>query len=170
MDNIKNLYKIIEDERIILDYEYLGEKAGGYYEYDGDKHFIFINSVIVDDTSIHQSILAEELGHYYTSVGDNTPARSSPYFDRVYIEKTELYAARWAADYLMPTKEVLEYAKEKKFSNYRELGDLFSVTETLAKVKLEHMAAIKSYWSLDNGYDLILTNLPSLYLFKSMKL
>lgn len=165
MSKINNLLTIVTDHDIILDYCNLGTNHKGYFEYSNGQNFIFLHEDIYDDTAMHQSVLAEELGHYFTTIGNNTPYKYSSYSSKMRVEKYELYAHRWAADYLIPTVEVLAYARAKAFSSYKDLAELFQVTELLAKTKLEHMALIKPYWDLGNSSDMVLTNLPSIYLY-----
>ncbi len=51
------------------------KKVLGYYHGETNYDFIFINESISDCESLYRTILAEEIGHYFTTIGDCTPKK-----------------------------------------------------------------------------------------------
>ncbi len=91
---------------------------------------IAINTVI--STSIEKTcVLAEELGHYYTSAGD--------ILDQSLTEnrKQETLARRWAHKELIPLSTFIE-AYEVGVKNRYELAEFLEVTEEFISEALAH--------------------------------
>lgn len=170
MFRLNQLLQIIKAENILLEYSDIVPSIQGTFYMLDDLKIIIINNNIVDNSALHKSVIAEELGHYYTSTRKNIPYQSTSYSEQISIDKEELRALRWAADFLMPTDELIEDINSVGFSSYDDLCEIYDVTPQLAKTKIEHMAAIKSYWDLGDDLDLVLSNLPSIYIFKRLSL
>lgn len=71
-------------------------------------------------------VLAEELGHYFTSVGDilNLKIGSN--------RKQEIRAKNWAIQKLVPFDELV-YAHQQGYASVYELAEYFDVTEDFMK-------------------------------------
>ena len=72
MKNINDIYNLIEEENIILEEVNFKQSniEGIYFKVPGLSPTIGINKNIVTDTRKYISVLAEELGHHFTSIGD----------------------------------------------------------------------------------------------------
>ena len=81
-------------------------------------------------------ILAEELGHHFTTPPGTTISRCFHYQDRVRVSRAEYRAMRWAAEWLMPADKLAE-AITHGVSGIPELADYFQVTEEMASLRLD---------------------------------
>ncbi len=129
---------------------------------------IIINQYITDDDKQHRIILAEELGHYFTTIGNNTPKKYTRYLDKLKVDKFEEKALRWSLNFLVPTQELIDLLQSNKNMNINinECCDYFEVTEAFMIRKFETMAKEKTYWPLDDNFYLVLSNLPSVFITK----
>ncbi len=166
MFKLNQLLDIAKDENIIIEYCDLPDSVGGHIYMINDISVILINNNILEDKITYKAVLAEELGHYFTTTKNSVPYKYNSYRDKINIDKEELKALRWAANFLMPTDELLEDIKDVFFSSYYDLCEIYDVPEYLAKIKIEHMAALKASWELSDGTSLVLSNLPNIYLYK----
>lgn len=135
MKDIFDLFNIINKEKIIFEEVNFKNNIDGIYykDYDLDP-IIGINNKIVSKHYKYKSILAEELGHHFTTVGDLT-AECITYSDKIFRSKQELKAKRWAANYLITDyefKEALLYPN----NNINSLAEYFDVTEELIHIKI----------------------------------
>lgn len=83
-----------------------------------------------------RSVLAEELGHHFTSTGNGLPAQYFHYRERLITTKMEYLAHKWAAMYLIKEDSLL-HKIEKGIVNVWELAEEFEVTEELIKLRLD---------------------------------
>jgi Zn-dependent peptidase ImmA (M78 family) len=123
-----------EEERIEVTYLPLQGKTKGLY-CDG---VIAINKKL-STTAEKTCILAEELGHYYTSYGNiiNQEIISN--------RKQELRAKRWAVRYLVPFSSIVR-AFEAGCKNCSEAADYIGVTEEFLRY------AFKAYNNIYRKY------------------
>jgi Zn-dependent peptidase ImmA (M78 family) len=136
----------------------------GYYLHDNSGSFILINTN-VEDTRTYRCVLAEEIGHHLTTVGDilphgypNSSAASSN------VNRQELKAMRWATEYLMPTDEIISFISSELGLSMDALASHFEVMESFVLEKFQFMAKEKLSWPLDQERALMLANLPSAYI------
>lgn len=101
----------------------------GIYIDDGDFQMIGIAKDI-KTLAERRSVLAEELGHHFTSVGNATVCHC--YADRVFIDKTEHKAMVWACRYLIPEHDLDEAVRCGHHSLW-DLADYFTVTENFMR-------------------------------------
>lgn len=101
----------------------------------GFKGLIKNNRIIIDKniptTAEKACVLAEELGHYYTTSGnilDLTDIRNL---------KQEIRARNWAYEKLIPLQRFVEASKEGLRNRY-ELADYFDVTEEFLEDALSY--------------------------------
>jgi len=92
-----------------------------------------------------RTVLAEELGHHFTSSCDGLPATFYHYQDRIRVSQEEYRALKWAAKFLIP-KNKLRNAVEKGFREIWELAEYFEVDEGLVKFRL-HFSREQSWIS-----------------------
>ncbi|WP_368900564.1 ImmA/IrrE family metallo-endopeptidase [Oceanobacillus oncorhynchi] len=76
------------------------------------------------------SILAEELGHYYTTAGDILNQ------SKIDNRKQELRARAWAHNRVFPLTKIIE-AHQLNLRNKYELADYFNVTESFIEASLK---------------------------------
>lgn len=170
MVETEKLDEIILRENIIKKFAALPEKTLGYYSFDGTYRIILLNKNIKTNAKIYRAVLAEEIGHYITTVGDITPTCHTNYEYKLIIDKKELAAIKWAIDFLVPTEELLEVIRLKCIQNIYDLADMFYVTEDLLLKKFEFMAKLKPIWDLDDRRYLYLYKLPSIFIFEKFPL
>lgn len=135
MKNLSNIFEIISKENIILEETKLKYGIEGiYFKVPGLNPIIGIKNTIVNDSKKYISILAEELGHHFTTWGDLT-AECFTYSDRLYKCKKERTARMWAANYLISDAEFVQALYACK-STMQEMCDYFNVTEEIVKYKI----------------------------------
>lgn len=89
-------------------------------------------------------VLAEELGHYYTTVGNITDLKS------VCNRKQEIKARKYAFETLVPLKSIIKASCEGCINLY-ELAEYLDVTERFLSDTLEHyQRKYGLYVELDN--------------------
>jgi len=159
------LFNLIERENIIVEYvDFSPTIQGIYYKADGCLPIIGINENIISDKKLFTCVLAEELGHHFTSIGDS----SAEYYsltDKVNLNKTESAALKWAAEHLLPIDEIVNAVK-KGIKNIDELSDFLGVTGEFLLERFKFIARKQSYIRIQENLFIVLTNLPNIYLFK----
>lgn len=137
MKNITDIYKIIEKENILYEETDLSKlnSKGLYMKLNGYKPMIFIDKRIINNTNIYISILAEELGHHFTTYG-NLLSPSKCYMDKLIKDKKENIARKWAANYLISDEEFVQ-ALLSCITNYFDMCEHFNVTYELLNYKIE---------------------------------
>lgn len=125
-----NSYELLENEACkegidIIDYDFRNKSIKGLY----CDSTIAISSA-VETVSERTSILAEELGHYHTSVGDildQTDASN---------RKQERHARLWAYDRLIGLSGIIKGFENCCRSRY-ELAECLGVTETFLQEAID---------------------------------
>lgn len=135
MRSLNDIYKLIDKEKIILEEISFKENIKGiYFKVPGIDPTIGINISILSDTKKYISVLAEELGHHFTSIGDLT-AEAVTYSEQLNRSRQEIRARRWAANYLIDDKEIIG-AILQNINTIYGLSLHFNVTEEIIKYKL----------------------------------
>ncbi len=140
----------------------------GFYYSDGNMNYIALSESLVTDPALFRSIFAEELGHYFTSIGNQAPVKFMTYSERVEYDRTELRAIRWASNFLIKTDSLLEAFRNDCIKHMSDMQDYFNVTEAIATEKLNSMVAVKLHWHIDEHNMLVLTNLPNVWVYTSI--
>ncbi len=126
----KKLLNIIDENKIELIEEPLSERILGLYA----DNVIVINKNIA--TSVEKScVLAEELGHYFTSYGD--------ILDQTELtnKKQEARARRWAAFQLISVEDLIQACKDG-VKNKFELAEYLNISEDFIDTAVEHFYAL----------------------------
>ena len=165
MVKTEKMDEIIEKSQIILEFAPLPDQVLGYYTFDNGYYIILVNDSIKNDEKLYRTVLAEEIGHYRTTIGDITPRKYMCYSKRIQIDKKELLALKWATDFLIPTDMLLEKIKKETILNIHDLMDYFQVTKAFFMQKLEFMAKQQPVWDIDQKRSLYL-NLPSVFIYE----
>lgn len=121
---LNKLYDIAEKENIdVIDFKMKNKAIIGSLN---NNYTIGLNYSIIDNSREEKSILAEELGHYYTNSLYN-----SNYPD-IEINKREFRANKWAFKMLVPYSKLQELVN-KGYKYYYEFAEELGVTEELVK-------------------------------------
>ena len=135
MKKLKQIYEIIDNESIILEEVIFKNNIEGiYFKMPDLNPTIGISEAIVTDSKAYISILAEELGHHFTTFNDLT-AECITYSDRLLRCKSEFKARRWATDFLISDDE-FKLALEYPSINFAEMSDYFNVTNEIIRMKI----------------------------------
>lgn len=113
---------------------------------------LYANNVIwlnkkIKNTVERSCILAEELGHYYTTAGDILDQTS---FEN---RKQELRARRWAYERLIPLDKLIS-AKKEGITNRFELAEHLQVTEDFLQSSLDRYKEKYGLYILVDGQKL----------------
>ncbi|BES65887.1 hypothetical protein SANA_23260 [Gottschalkiaceae bacterium SANA] len=156
---------LAQEQHITITLAPLPNKILGFYSYSDSRPQIVMNKSLCEWDPEYRSVLAEELGHHFTSIMKPFLVSGMAYYDRVQYNRSESKAVRWAADYLIPTELLLCKIEGCSVSCIHELADAFQVTIELIQQKLYYMSCKDMYWPLSDGRSLCLTSLPSIYIF-----
>lgn len=162
----EKLEAVLRKCHIIREFATLPEQTLGYYYCDGNYYVILINESIRGDERLYRCVLAEEIGHYRTTIGDITPRKYMCYRDRLKVDKMELLALRWATDFMVPTENLLDILREQKLPSVEMLADEFRVTYPFLMQKLEFMSKQNCIWDLDGKRSLYLGSFPSVHIYE----
>jgi len=163
------LGKQISNENIQLNYSKLNDEIlGCYYSIDG-LDLIVVNESIMSDAKLLNCVIAEELGHYYTTHGNCAPYSCNSSNDKISHSRVEFRALKWAVNFLIPTKDLLRYISVDFNVNKFDLSDYFDVTESFIMSKFYYLSLNKSQYQLDSGRFLILSHYPSVYIYSNFE-
>jgi hypothetical protein len=87
------------------------------------------------DRAHFRTVLGEELGHHFTTSGNNILKAHTCYRDKIKIAKSELAAVRWAAEFLIPNSDLETTMVEHGCIIDWEIADMFCVDDWLIKFK-----------------------------------
>lgn len=133
---MEKMLNIAHCENIIVEKFPLEPPLNGIYICQTDRPPIIGLSSAIENLSEERSIMAEELGHHFTSVGDCLPKQFFNYTHRLAIDKAEYKALKWAAKYLISDEDLLDALQD---GVYRpgELAEHFCVNLQIATLRLE---------------------------------
>ncbi len=136
MKKLKELFQIIEIENII--FEEISTKhdssPGIYLNAPGIPPTIGISKSILDNKCKYLSVLAEELGHHFTSLG-NLTITSKNYSEKLIKNKQEYKAKSWATNFLISDDEFIQ-ALYDCISTPCDMCEHFNVTDEILKYKI----------------------------------
>jgi Zn-dependent peptidase ImmA (M78 family) len=156
---------LAKEQHIAITLAPLPRKILGFYSFSDSRPQIVMNHNLCEWDPDFRSVLAEELGHHFTSVHETHPQTGMTYYDRVQHDRIESKAMRWASDFLIPTEQLLCTIEDCSVSCIQELADSFQVTVEFINHKLYYMSCTALYWTLGSGKELCLASLPSIYIF-----
>jgi len=163
------LSKLLSEENIYVNYEKLNDEIlGCYYSIDGYE-LIVINETLLDNIKLHNCILAEEIGHYKTSAGDNGPYLCNSTSDDLNHSRTENRALKYAVDILVPTEKLLNLIMNYDVINACDLSDYFEVTKDFILLKFYFLSLIKMEYELSCNRFLVLSSYPSIYIYENFE-
>lgn len=135
MDKLMYLYELAEKEKIEV-YSYnLPENISGLIVCSNDIKGIAINKNIRSYKE-EKCILAEELGHYFTSSGDLQLHKIKNYSKAIEISREERRARKWAVEKLIRIQDFIEAFKAGCRSKY-EVAEFLDVTEGFLDIAIK---------------------------------
>lgn len=146
MKTLNDIYTLIEECNIILEYHNLPNDVLGIYHGDENFDLIIINRYIEGNEMLHRIILAEELGHYFTTIGNNIPKKYIKKRGRLNIDICEQKAMRWSLNYLVPTKALIDYINQQDNTTLEDCCNYFEVPMDLMTIKFEIMTLEGVSW------------------------
>lgn len=147
MKSIEDIYKLIEKENIIYEEKNLSKfnSKGIYLEVDGLK-VIAIDESIINKHCTYISIMAEELGHHFTTTGNLTEP-SKTFIEKTIKSKKEIIARKWAANFLISDEEFVQ-ALLSCINNKDDFCDYFNITYEVLENKIRSIALDEEKFNL----------------------
>jgi len=134
---MEGMLTIAEKEHIKIDYFAFHEPLKGiYYVEQNMPPVIGLSHSLHDDIPLLRSVMAEELGHHFTSVGNCIPKEFYNYTARQHIDKAEYKALRWAANYLISDDDLLDAFRDG-LDGISTLAEYFMVTPEIINLRLK---------------------------------
>lgn len=135
------MLQLAKDERIEIEiFDFVPPVRGIYYAENDMCPIIGLDNSLRHDPPLLRCILAEELGHHFTTSGSFIPRQFYNYSDRLHISKIEFKAIKWAANYLIPENDLLDVISSGLYEPW-ELAEHFNVTEEFATFRLRLFGA-----------------------------
>ena len=130
------LLQLAESENIAVGYSMLKSPILGFYWKPVDAcPIIGLSFRLHTDRRLHRCVLAEEIGHHFTSSGVRIAKKHHSIQDRLSIDKCEYKALWWAAHHLVPENDLLDIVGEGLCEIW-ELAEHFNVTEEMMRFRL----------------------------------
>lgn len=164
MTKFEQLLDIAEKENIIIKFvdEIPEVFAEALYISKFGIRMILMANILKNNTIRMTEVLAEELGHHFTSMGDNIEPKN--YFDKVNIDKCEAKALRWACNFLVPKDELIDELR-KRPASIDELADGLSVSRDILMQSFYYLSLNNEYLQIEDDRYLVLSSYPTLYMF-----
>ncbi len=93
------------------------------------------------------SILAEELGHHFTSLGYYVSSYND-YYTKIIIDKCENKALKWACEFLITEEDIINIINSGITCVY-EMADILNVDITFFQKRLEFLSLKNSLYNLE---------------------
>ncbi|MHB8061330.1 MAG: ImmA/IrrE family metallo-endopeptidase [Ruminiclostridium sp.] len=121
--------------------------SGLYYDDGYNEPLIALNSSI-DTQSEACCVIAEELGHYYTSCGN---LLTDPYADNTFINQQENRAKKWAIKKLVSLNAIIDAFVAGSKDLY-EMSEFLGVTELFLRDSFQKYSTIYGKYSVLGDY------------------
>ncbi len=123
------LFALAEDEEILVRFCSLpADLLGAYYSANSNQMVILLHGKIKHNRRLLRCVLAEELGHHFTTSHNLLAFARTGHYER---DKCERLAVWWAVQHLMPLDRLIAAVNSGLFFTY-ELAEHFDVTERFA--------------------------------------
>ncbi|MCC0652207.1 ImmA/IrrE family metallo-endopeptidase [Clostridioides sp. ES-S-0001-03] len=167
MKKLDALLDLAKNEEIEIYYtdKIADDIKGLYINKQGLKIISLLNSLKQNKTKLIE-ILAEELGHHFTSVGNYVSSKNN-YKNKILIDKTENKALKWAGEFLITEEEIIHVINSHATSVY-EIAEELQVSINFLLKRLEFLSKKKSMLDLGSNRFLVLTNLPNFYIYEDI--
>lgn len=130
------LFSLAEKAGIAVEYYDLLPPILGLYWATDEITAIGLDRSLQKNYSLLRCVLAEELGHHFTTTDEDIGKTFYSQHDRIMISKAEYKALRWAALHLMPRADLYS-AFDAGIVHTWELADYFNVTEYMVKFRCQ---------------------------------
>lgn len=162
MNKLIKLFDLLESENINFFFANLKlVNKLGLYSNRNNNPIIAIDYTLKYNKIALTEVLAEELGHHFTTVGDFSNINT--YQDILKHSKAENTALKWATEFLISEEEICNLAMENITAE--EMAERCEVSLEFFVRRLEFLSKNKDFLELCNGSKLILTNLPVFYVY-----
>ncbi len=133
---MEKMLQLAYNEGIIVEEFYLKPPLMGIYICQEGRPPLIGISTSIESIAEKRSIMAEELGHHFTSVGNCLPYQFYHYSARLSISKTEYKALRWAALHLISDDDLLDALRDGvDTKNY--LTEYFMTTTEIIDLRIK---------------------------------
>lgn len=140
-----SLLKFADEQGIIVEYwDFELPLEAVYWTVPGVPPVIGLSRALFSNRAHFRCVLAEELGHHFTSVGQAISQTSFHYRDRLVVSKVEYRAMRWAALHLMPLEKLRKAVKKGVVERW-ELAEYFDVTEDMIDFRVQ-LPDLRNRW------------------------
>ncbi|WP_077846192.1 Zn peptidase [Clostridium puniceum] len=136
MRKLIKIFEIIEKENINIEETTIryNDNKGIYINIRGIPPTILIDKSIINYRCKYASIISEELGHHFTTLG-NLPQKSKSYSEKLQKNKKENRAKSWAANFLISDEDFVQ-ALYNCISTPYDMCDCFNVTNEILEYKI----------------------------------
>ncbi|MCC0638479.1 MULTISPECIES: ImmA/IrrE family metallo-endopeptidase [unclassified Clostridioides] len=167
MNKLDALLDLANNEEIEIYYtdKIADDIKGLYINKQGLKIISLLNSLKQNNAKLIE-ILAEELGHHFTSVGNYVSSKNI-YKNKILMDKTEDKAIRWACEFLITEEEIIHIINSNITCVY-EMAEMLEISVEFLLKRLEFLSRKKNMLDLGNNRFLILTNLPNFYIYENI--
>lgn len=133
MTTTNKIQQLCTELNIELMHTALPASVHGFYYSEWQESHIVVDENIEVGSALYRSLLAEELGHYFTTIGNRAPVKFITYAERIEYDRTELRAIRRASNFLIKTDSLLEAFRSGSIKHFADIQNHFEVTQALAK-------------------------------------
>jgi len=125
---------------IVVEFHPFAEPLLGYYFAEAPlPPTVGLRSDLPANERLMRCVLAEELGHHFTSAGEHVAMPYRTYLGRVLLGRAEKRALAWAAEVLMPRETLGEVMGQAH--SVQEAAEAYWVTPGFVRAALEMSAA-----------------------------
>lgn len=130
------LFNLAEREGIIVRWwDFVPPVRGLYCAPRDMPPVIGLDKSLEHNRRILRCVLAEELGHHFTTSVNSINRTFCSYEDRVWFSREEYRAHRWAALHLIPPRRLGRILRSGNMTLW-DLADIFDVTEEMMRFRL----------------------------------
>ena len=168
MTKLEKLYDLAHKNNITIHFFDLTDVGvlGLNIEKEGLSHMIFLDLKLKSNKDLHIEVLSHELGHYFTTVGNTLENKN--YRERLYNNKFENKADKWACEFLITEEEIIN-TLNKNITNIYDIAEYLDVPLSILRKRLEYLSLQKQSIKVSDNKYLILTNLPNIYFYESLR-
>lgn len=133
---MRGMYELADQHGINIRWcDFAPPIRGMYWDSAIKPPVIFLDNSLEKNIRLLRCVMAEELGHHFTLDRDCLCRTYFNYRDRLTVSRAEYRALRWAAEYLIPMRQ-LDKALKKGTDTLWNLAELFDVTEEMMEFRL----------------------------------
>lgn len=136
-----DLLQLAADQGIIIERSYLYPPIDAFYFCEPGARPVITIGTHIQDPRLLRVVLAHEIGHHFTTVGNRLPNRHFCYSDALTTSKAERTATKWAAEFLLPQSALLA-AIGAGAQDSCAIAEHFGVTEELAEYRVRALFGV----------------------------